>query len=194
MALLYGTPTYGSEDDWLRAALDMLAGDGVLESTPPNATSFDADGILDFAGEAIKEYLQSHAVENKQDLQEGKEEPEVLELDYAAHLAQNAAVKAMLAHHTATPSQSQIEFRLRAQGLTRLPPGYQTTKTTTTLRSKNQNGVSGRDNATDAPSTGYKYLGLRISPSPNTRRYYKATNGRRVYSFERQDDPYSGLM
>lgn len=92
----------------------MLVGAGILETAAVTATSFDADGILDFAGEAIKEYLQARP----EGEQTGKEE-NVLELDYTAHVSCNAEVKAMFLHHTQTP-------RARSPTQTESAPQYST--------------------------------------------------------------------
>jgi len=94
--LLYGTPTYGPEDDWLHAALEEIIYSGMLESSrPPILNVLDADAILHFAQEVAKQSLSEGA------------EHQVHEFDYEAHLQRNAALRAMFGHATPSPSGSR---------------------------------------------------------------------------------------
>ncbi|KIX06561.1 uncharacterized protein Z518_04537 [Rhinocladiella mackenziei CBS 650.93] len=188
--LLYCTPTYGSEDDWLRAALDMLVSAGILE--PPatvTGASFDADAVLEFAGEAVKEYLASsqphQQPQTETNTSQGRNanadgrSGQVLELDYASHLTRIAEVKAMFAHHTA---QS-------------LSPASTSTPTPAHAAAKSQERRS-RTTGSNALMSSYKFLGFRIAPSPSSycAQQYRARRQQKYNSFQRQDDPYSGLM
>lgn len=170
--LLYRTPTYGSEEDWLRAALDMLVGSSILK---PSA-SFDADLLLAFAGQAVKDYLCQ--------IEQGRHsEHEVLDLDYAKHLREMNAVRAMFSHDPPAVSTN---------GLTR--PRPQPVK-----RSSHQYPVhygSKTKASADVQIKTHKFLGFTISPSPSavSPRQRWASGGEKRAYFERHDDPYGGLM
>ncbi|EXJ79344.1 hypothetical protein A1O3_08846 [Capronia epimyces CBS 606.96] len=112
-SVLYCTPTYGPEDDWLRAALDTLLGSGLLEpSTNINIgvplESYDASRVHDFAREAAKEAIilseSQHRPQPRLDPQDyndpDSELNPVLEMDYPAHLARIAGVKALFRPHS----------------------------------------------------------------------------------------------
>ncbi|KAL2427177.1 hypothetical protein ABEF95_009795 [Exophiala dermatitidis] len=116
--LLYQTPTYGPEDDWLRAAVDMMLEAGMLENPSSNSSStnitvpvetYDAGRIIEFAREAAKEAVLS--------LQPGFNPedagilPQVTELDYPAHLARIAGVKALFGQHNHHSNHSLSSLR-----------------------------------------------------------------------------------
>lgn len=159
---LYNTPTYGPEDDWLRAALSMMH-DVLLEP------GFDVDMFVEYATSAAKEYTMYEAswTEDRHEGQQNQrdrntENTAVLTLDYTAHIAQNASVKAMLnrePQQQLTPPESPKLAHAKQQ------PQYQQKK----------------------PRT---WLGFRISTSPSV----QSRRPTQRYSFERQDDPYGGLM
>ncbi|KIX94046.1 uncharacterized protein Z520_10383 [Fonsecaea multimorphosa CBS 102226] len=190
--LLYRTPTYGPEDDWLLAALDMLVGAGILEP----AQNFDSDGVLAFAGDAVKEYLSQ--------IEQGHQrEQEVLELDYLSHVRSMEQVKAMFGQQRQqvatppyTPSQSPSpparspvpEAERRGSGTKSLFHHHHSSKPP-----KSSSSTS----PTDVVYKAHKFLGLRISPSPSSyapRHRWAAGEGMKRAYFERQDDPYGGLM
>lgn len=189
--LLYRTPTYGPDDDWLRAALDMLVGAGVLEP----ASSFEADAVLAFAGDAVKEYLSQPETSGSGDDQSHK--TGVLDLDYAAHIASMEEVKAMFAHHNLgasappSPPYSPSGTPAPATGAwTRSPSTVEPRRKSGSKASKSSGGAG-------VLAASYKFLGLRISQSPMARRHAAGMNNnatRGTYSWERQDDPYAGLM
>ena len=162
-ALLQRTPTHGPEEDWLRAALDMLVGDGMLDP----AQCYDADSVLAFTGEAVKEYLSLTD-------QEPVHEREVLDLDYTRHVRAMEQVRQLLGH-TRAISQTQ-------------------TRTSSTNSSQSKP----RSHTTDVPVKTHKFLGFRLSPPPSayTVRQRSAYGGvgEKRSPWERQDDPYSGLM
>ena len=168
--LLYRTPTYGSEEDWLRAALDMLVGAAIFE---PMA-SFDADLVLAFAGQAVKEYLAQ--------IEQGRQsEHEVLELDYARHLREMESVRAMFSRDPSVASATSRPQPVKA------------------LSHQNFNlhhGAKPKGSGADAFVKTHKFLGFTISPSPGAyspRQKWADGGGKRAY-FERHDDPYGGLM
>jgi len=157
---LYSTPTYGPEDDWLLAALDELIAAGLLESTssgssPQVAVVFDADAIVQFCREAVKE-RPSRAPSASND---------VYEVDYAAHVAKNAEVKAMFS-----------------------PPGAAVTSSAPSSRANSVHRGRPLSRLADK-----KFLGFRIAPSPGAFRPAPPARPARPY-WERQDDPYGGLM
>ncbi len=182
--MLYGsTPTYGPEEDWLRAALDALVASGVLEPLQPTTTtaSYDVDSVLAFAGEAVKEHLQTRV---DRPASRGVEEEEVLALDYASHVHAMAGVKAMFAPHRAGDTSTPAT-------VPRPPP-----TSTSRSRSAKSAGTGGGGHGRLAS---YKFLGLRISPSPAayaaaSQRQQRWNGGPHRCSYERQDDPYGGLM
>ncbi|KAJ9605225.1 hypothetical protein H2200_010615 [Cladophialophora chaetospira] len=163
--LLYHTPTYGPGEDWLRAALDMLMRASILEQ----AASFDADQVLAFAGDATKEYLAQ--------IERGTQsEHELLELDYATHIRRMESVRQMFSRDPVAPSQPAAT-RPRPQ------PSYFNIHHTSKPK-------------TDVPLKTHKFLGFTISPGPSAYSHARHSGGEkraRAY-FERQDDPYGGLM
>ena len=182
-SILYHTPTYGPEEDWLRAALDALVTLQILEP----ATSFDADLILAFAGESVKEYL-AHIEHNQHS------EQKVLELDYAKHVHEMAAVRAMFTHSPAvTPPRTTTPTTLR---------GNARPQVTRNASSRiNYFNRKDRKNSTDVLIKTHKFLGFTISPSPSSvhspRQRWNAggvSGGEKRNYYERQDDPYGGLM
>jgi len=160
---LYHTPTYGSEDDWLRAALSLMH-DILLEP------GFDVDQFVEYATSAAKEYTMYEASSEEQNdedrrVQQSDRETEdstVLILDYTAHIAQNSSVKALL---------------------NREPQQQLTPPESPKLQDVKQQQQQGQKK----PRT---WLGFRISTSPTAQSRRTAKR----YSFERQDDPYGGLM
>ena len=177
-SLLYNTPTYGSEEDWLRAALDMLVGASILEPR----SSFDADLVLAFAGESVKQYLARVGYDTQA-------ENQVLELDYAKHLREMASVRALFSRDpvASIPAPGQ-------QGPYRPRP----TRRSSSLSHFN---LRPKSNGTTVSVKTHKFLGFTISPSPvasSSPRQIWNTSGvsggeKRAY-FQRQDDPYGGLM
>jgi hypothetical protein len=169
---LYNTPTYGPEDDWLRDALSAMH-DGLLEP------GFDVDKFVEYASSAVKDYAMYEASSEDEDedhhqqqqtRQAASKENPVLTLDYASHIARNAQVKAML--NQQSPQQQQ-----QNQSLLTPPQSPKIPHVNQQLPQQQQK----------KPRT---WLGFRISASPGT-------GGRRAperHSFERQDDPYGGLM
>ncbi|OQV01117.1 hypothetical protein CLAIMM_06524 [Cladophialophora immunda] len=202
--LLYRTPTYGPEEDWLLAAIDMLVGAGILEPSP----NFDADAVLAFAGEAVKEYLSQ--------IERGHQgEQDVLELDYASHARSMEQVKAMFEQHRPqvtttttppyTPSQtpSPTASSPTRSAAAAAPDAERRGSSTKSSRfhhhhsAKLKSSSSSSTTPTDVLSKSYRFLGLRISPSPTSyaprHRWASGEGTKRAY-FERQDDPYGGLM
>ncbi|KIW94515.1 uncharacterized protein Z519_04491 [Cladophialophora bantiana CBS 173.52] len=184
--LLYRTPTYGPEEDWLLAALDMLVGAGILEP----AQNFDVDSVLAFAGEAVKEYLSQ--------IEQGHQrEREVLELNYASHVRSMEQVKTMFERHQQqttppyTPSQTPSPPAAAAVAASDAERRGSGTK------SRHSSKPKSSKSPTDVLAKSYKFLGLRISPSPTSyaprHRWTSGEGTKRAY-FERQDDPYGGLM
>ncbi|OAP55105.1 hypothetical protein AYL99_10805 [Fonsecaea erecta] len=195
--LLYRTPTYGPEEDWLLAALDMLVGSGILEP----AQNFDAEGVLAFAGESAKEYL----LQVDQGLQR---EPEVLELDYASHMRNMEQVKAMFGHRTQhvtppyTPSQTPSPPSVSpTRGVAAADAERRRSSTKSLFHhhhsSKPRSSSSSLTSPSDGPGKAHKFLGFRVSPSPTSyapRQRWASGEGMRRAFYERQDDPYGGLM
>ncbi|EHY52122.1 hypothetical protein HRR83_003313 [Exophiala dermatitidis] len=117
--LLYQTPTYGPEDDWLRAAVETTLEAGMLENPSSNSSStnitvpvetYDAGRIVEFAREAAKEAVLS--------LQSGSNQEDaaqVTELDYPAHLARIAGVKALFGQHNHHSNHSLSSLRRSRQ-------------------------------------------------------------------------------
>lgn len=175
--LLYRTPTYGPEEDWFRAALDMLVVSGILEP----AQSYDGDSVLAFAGEAVKECLTQ--------IEQGHQrESEVLELDYAKHIREMELVRAIFSH--SHPTAQQPAQTTTAPGARPRP------RTNSSHHYFNFHHHSKpKTNANDVPIKTHKFLGFRVAPSPSaySPRQRWSGSGRRAY-FERQDDPYGGLM
>lgn len=172
---LYATPTYGPEDDWLHAALEELVWSRTLESSS-TTHAFHADAILQFAQEVARPILSESNLTPTDTLNSSVDQT-VHEFDYAAQLTRNAEVKAMFGH---SPSSSIKSSTSSAFG---------------PRNSGAQRPLSGKNTANDGS---YRFLGFRISPSPNSLHYpsqgQNQWGGRRPYSFERQDDPYAGLM
>ncbi|KAK5045457.1 hypothetical protein LTR84_009321 [Exophiala bonariae] len=165
---LYHTPTYGSEDDWLRAALSLMH-DILLEP------GFDVDQFVEYATSAAKEYTMYEASSEEQQNNEGRqvqrpdmetEDSTVLTLDYRAHMAQSASVKAML---------------------NRDPQQQLTPPESPRLQHVKQQQQQGQGQEQKKPRT---WLGFRISMAPTV----QSRRPSQRYSFERQDDPYGGLM
>ncbi|KIW82854.1 hypothetical protein Z517_02097 [Fonsecaea pedrosoi CBS 271.37] len=187
--LLYRTPTYGPEEDWLLAALHMLVGAGILEPSQ----NFDPEAILAFAGEAVKENLSQigHRYERQQE--------EVLELDYASHVRSIEQVKAMFEHHhqqqatppyTPSPTPSPTSSSPVIRGAVVSPAIGNVERRGSSATSHFHHDHSCK------PKT-HKFLGLRISPSPSSyapRHRWASGEGMKRAYYERQDDPYGGLM
>jgi hypothetical protein len=175
-SLLERTPTYGSGEDWLRAAIDMLIGGSVL--SPPSF--FDTDAILGFAGEAINQYLTLCSQDQPQ-----IPTHEVLELDYARHLRDMDSVRTMFSHHS--PANET-------------PQGTRP-KQPTRSSSHNYFNITQSQHSPEPPKT-HKFWGFTISPSPNSiparQRWNtsgsKGIEGRTYYERAERYDPYGGLM
>lgn len=167
--LLYRTPTYGPAEDWLRASLGMLAGSGVLEPAP----AYEADAVLAFAGQAVKEYLELTRHQGYSDSQ-----PQVLDLDYAKHVRGMESVRAMFSHAPTGAANTSAGTQ-------------QPTSATPKVQSRRSSLVP------SFKEKKHKFFGFRISPSPSaySQRWAVAnTAGEKRAYFERQDDPYGGLM
>jgi hypothetical protein len=170
--LFYRTPTYGPEEDWLRAALDILVASSILEP----AASFDADLILAFAGDSVKEYLSQ--------ISKGRtQERSVLELDYAKHVREMDSVRAMFTREGQTSTTPQTN-----------PRSAQPTRRS----SSKPFSLHTKSTGTDVLIKTHRFLGFTVSPGPNAyssprQRWNSGAGEKRAY-FERQDDPYGGLM
>jgi hypothetical protein len=175
-SLLYRTPTYGPEEDWLRATLDMLVGGGILEP----AAAFDADLVLAFAGEAVKEYLS--------EIERGQHsEHEVLELDYAKHIREMDSVRAMFSRDPPAVAVGRPGQSITASARPLQIPAKTSSHHYFNLISKS---------SADPPVKTHKFLGFRVSPGPNAsgQRQRWASGGEKRAYYERRDDPYGGLM
>jgi hypothetical protein len=91
-ALLYRTPTYGTSEDWFRAAVSLLALNDVL--SPPQ--NYDADALLQYTSHSIHEYFSLIATG-------ARSEREVLDLNYAAHLQSMDNVRDLLRQKSQSP-------------------------------------------------------------------------------------------
>lgn len=162
---LYNTPTYGPEDDWLRAALSAMH-DGFLEP------GFDVDKFVEYAISAARDYAMYEGASEDQATRPAErtnvDDNTVLTLDYAAHISQNASVKAMLDRSPQSQSPPQQLTPPESPKLAQAQPQLQQQK---------------------KPRS---WFGFRISTAHTAppRRH----TDRHRYSFERQDDPYGGLM
>ena len=140
--LLYGTPTYGPEDDWLHAALEELI---YAKSLDSETIVYDIDAILNYArGAATNPALG------------------VQELDYAAHMTRTAQVKEMFSRgNVASKSPSVSPSRVSRPANKRFS------------------------------SKSHSFLGFWVTQGSTgqVRRHHE----KREY-WQRQDDPYGGLM
>ncbi|KAK4945280.1 hypothetical protein LTR10_015439 [Elasticomyces elasticus] len=138
--LFYGTPTYGPEDDWLRAALEELIYARILDS---ETSSYDVDGILNYA--------------------RGAATNPSLGFDYAAHMTRTAQVKEMFSRgQPASKSPSVSPSRIS--------------------RPVNKRASSGKS---------HSFLGFWVTQGGSGQvRHHQE---KRDY-WQRQDDPYGGLM
>ncbi|KIW72130.1 hypothetical protein PV04_00350 [Phialophora macrospora] len=179
-SLLYHTPTYGPEEDWLRAALDMLVGSGILEP----AAAFDSDLVLAFVGESAKEYLSQ--IERGQ-----HSEHEVLELDYAKHIREMESVRAMFSRD---PPAAATAAGHPNQGITASVIPRQNSGKTSSHHYFNLHHEPKPSTAASVKT--HKFLGFRVSPGPNAsaQRQRWASGGENRAYYERRDDPYGGLM
>ncbi|EXJ96146.1 hypothetical protein A1O1_01272 [Capronia coronata CBS 617.96] len=170
-SLLYDTPTYGPEDDWLRAVLDMLTGSGILDTNHITTTttgttsttstssnnlavpswSYDTGRILDFACEAAREATAQHEDENPN--LRSTTSP-VLELDYAADMARTAGVKATFVqpHHNHNNSFSRRSTRSSAS-LRSSPTSTPRTQSQTHLQEQIVGGSDPAVQTSSAPVT-----------------------------------------
>jgi len=188
---LYNTPTYGPETDWLRAALCMLH-DGLLEP------GFDVDKFFEYINSADKEYALYEASSDgdaERDDDGGEQppphlhaatrkDPPVITLDYTAHIARMAQVKAML-------NQQPSDSRPRAP-LT--PPQSPEIPSSSTSQPPPPPPPPPPQQQPQQQKKQRTWLGFRISHSPSSLRSGRGIPGRRRHSFERRDDPYGGLM
>ncbi|KAI1613886.1 hypothetical protein EDD37DRAFT_480083 [Exophiala viscosa] len=140
--LLYATPTYGPEDDWLRAALEELIFARILDS---ETISYDVDAILNYArGAATNPAIG------------------VQELDYAAHMTRTTQVKEMFSRGNAAPKSPSVS------------------------PSRNSRPANKR-----VSSKSHSFLGFWVTQGGSGQ--VKRHQEKRDY-WQRQDDPYGGLM
>ncbi|OCT54413.1 hypothetical protein CLCR_00903 [Cladophialophora carrionii] len=185
--LLYRTPTYGPEEDWLRAALDMLVGADILEP----AAAFDADLVLAFAGDAVKEYLgqieQGHHTGH-----------DVLELDYAKHVREMESVRAMFSRDPSSAvSAASGHTDRNITTSSRVAQQHTPSKTSSHHYFNLHHDSKSRSKPpADSAVKSHKFFGFRVSAAPNAsaQRQRWASGGEKRAYYERRDDPYSGLM
>ncbi|EXJ65259.1 hypothetical protein A1O7_01600 [Cladophialophora yegresii CBS 114405] len=179
--LLYRTPTYGPEEDWLRAALDMLVGAGILEP----AAAFDGDLVLAFASEAVKEYL-GHMEQGQHTAHN------VLELDYAKHIREMESVRTMFSRDSAATSGNADRNITASSGATQQHTPAETSSHT--YFHLHHGSKTSSKPASDSASKKQKFFGFRVSPGPHASgQRQRWASGDRAW-YERRDDPYGGLM
>ncbi|KIW12335.1 hypothetical protein PV08_09612 [Exophiala spinifera] len=167
-SVLYQTPTYGPEDDWLRAALENMISSRILGSDTPTHV-YSAPSILDFIHEclATNGAAVSTGTERNPDSDSSRN---MIDSDYTQHLARLAQAKAMF-NHSATPP--------RTSSITRSASSLRDAKSAT---------------ADTAGKSKKRFLGFWLTHGSGGEHHHQRRCAYNPHPWQRQDDPYGGLM
>lgn len=172
-SILYQTPTYGPEDDWLRAALENLICSRILGSDTPQHI-YSAPSILDFIHDCLS---SNSAALSTVGADPDDSDSDIIDSDYTVHLVRLAQAKAMF-NHSATPSRTSSMTGGSAMSL------------------QEEKSASARTAGSGGGKSKRHFLGFWLTQGSNGQKFH---HQRTQYAYDphpwqRQDDPYGGLM
>ncbi|KAL6250734.1 hypothetical protein RBB50_003037 [Rhinocladiella similis] len=166
-SILYQTPTYGPEDDWLRAALEHMICSRILGSDTPTHI-YSAPSILDFIHDCLSSNSPAlSAVGASSD----SDSSNIIQSDYTLHLVRLAQAKAMF-NHSATPSRTS-------------------STTGSAISLHDEKSASSR---TASSKSKKHFLGFWLTHGSSGQHLHRRQCAYNPHPWQRQDDPYGGLM